>query len=337
MIKNIKKLTAMNQTHYRNTYYVLASIEGMIDSYAIKEVKTDAELEIDSNLFGFDIDSTTILYVGLKIKDFNSVDKIGFSLGEYKTKINKYVYKIKLEEALSRLAYGCNTIVANTPVTTKLLAEACVIGEKRHESFNKPTEIIDAKAKAIIINAFKVIESNWLSYWKQNYERLLSFNHQHPLPLKKNYFRSGVSALAFGKFNEVDYIRDFKDYRNKSNWLINKLSEESQSLKMDFNASCPTGCGKTISFDVNFQNEHDTKYYYVDDGFPFGIYKLIKRLEGSCPECGSFSITYSEDTNDDENLTCVFNNRIPEYIFYTLKKRIEIINQLIEDELYGTN
>jgi hypothetical protein len=327
----------MGQPFYRNIYYVLASIDGMVDSYAIKEVKTSDDLEVGSKLFEFDIDGAAVLYIGLDRRDINSVARIDFSLDEYRTKINKDVYKIKLEDALSRLVYGCDTLIVNPPLTKKMLETALVLGKKRHNSFDKPTEISDAKARERVTGAFKVLEGKWLSYWKQNYERLLAFNHKHPKPLKKNYFRTGLSALAFGNFNEADYVVDFKEYRNKSNWLINKLAEESQELMMDFKAPCPSGCGRTISFDVNFQTNHDTEYYYIDDDFPFGVYKLIESIEGSCPECGSFSINYSQNPLDDENMTCVFNNRIPEYVFYTLKRKIEDINLHIENKLYGAN
>lgn len=218
-----------------------------------------------------------------------------------------------------------------------MLDTSLLAGKKRHDSFDKPTEIKDADAKEKVIDAFNGVEGKWLSYWRQLYERLLAFNQKHPKPLKKNYVRSGLSALAFGKFNEADYVTEYKDYRNKANWLINRLAEESQLLAMDFSAPCPNNCGRTISFDVNVPTNPDTEYYYIDDNFPFGIYKLIESIEGSCPECGSFSITYSKDTEDDENMTCIFNNRIPEYVFYTLKRKIEIINQHIQDKLYGVD
>jgi hypothetical protein len=327
----------MKYTDSKNIYYVLASIEGMVDSYAIKQVDSNDDLKIGSKLFEFDIDGTTILYVGLDRREINSVARISFSLGEYRTKINKDVYKIKLEDALSRLVYVCDTLVINLPITANMLDTALVAGKKRHDSFHKPTEINDANAKEKVIDAFNEVESKWLAYWKKSYERLLAFNQQNPKPLKKNYFRSGLSAIAFGKFNEAEYVAEYKNYRNKANWLINKLAEESQHLKMDFSASCPNSCGRTISFDINVPTNPDTEYYYFDDDFPFGIYKLISNIGGSCPECGSFSITYADNAKDDKNLTCVFDNRIPEYVFYTLKRKIEYINQHIEDRLYGTD
>jgi hypothetical protein len=327
----------MGQPFYRNIYYVIASIDGMVDSYAIKEINTNDDLAVGNKNFQFDIDGTSILYIGLDRRDINSVARISFSLVEYRTKINKDVYKIKLEDALSRLVYGCDTLVVNPPITAKMLDTALEAGKKRHDSFDKPSEINDANAKEKVIDAFNGVESKLLAYWKKSYERLLAFNQQNPKPLKKNYFRGGLSAIAFGKFNEAEYVAEYKNYRNKANWLINKIAEESQLLKMDFSASCPNSCGRTISFDINVPTNPDTEYYYVDDDFPFGIYKLINHIEGSCPECGSFSITYAENAEDNKNLTCVFNNRIPEYVFYTLKRKIEYINQHIEDKLYGTD
>lgn len=323
----------MNQPYYSNSYYVLASIDGMIDNYAIKEVKSNVDLEIDNKLFEFDIDKANILYIGKDKKVINSVARIEFSLNEYRTKINNDVYKIKLKDALSRLVYGCDTIFANAPITAKLLADAFVLGEERHHSFDSPAEITDITAKAKVISAFKLLESNWLSYWKNNYYRLLAFNNKYPPPLKKNYFRNGISAFVFGKFNESDYTSASINYHNKSRWLIDKLSEESKSLSMDFNSSCPNGCGRTIFYGVHVHSDYDKNYYYIDDDFPFGVYKFIKNIEGSCPECGSFSINYDSDPNNDENFTCVFDNRHPEIVNFSLRKRIESINKYIVDKL----
>lgn len=330
-------MTLTSYQSFTNIYYVLASIEGMADSYAIKQVNTNDDLKIDSKLFEFDIDGTTILYIGLDRRDINLVSRVDFMFYEYRTKINKDVYKIKLIDALERLAYGCDVKFTNLPSTQKMLDSAIELGRKKYLSFVNPTEIKDAEAKTKVLSAFKALDGEWLSYWMKIYERLLAFNYKNPKPQKKNYLRDGLSAVVFGKFNETDYLSDYKNYRNKSNWLINKLAEESQSLNVQFDAPCPNECERLVSFFVRFETNNNTQYYYIEDDFPFGIYKLIEDITGRCSECGGFSITYTKNPEDNENMTCIFNNWQPELVFDTLKRKIEIINQHIEDKLYGSD
>jgi hypothetical protein len=312
-----------------NKYYVISSVTNMDNHYAIKMIESSEELRVNSKKFSFDIDESKLLYVGIENEELYHYNKIDFFLSKYKTKINKYVYKLELLSALGRVAYGNETLFLDESISKDIFNKSILLEKERLVKFDNSTEL-SGVPKDKILKKYESIEDSWLSYWKNSKVRLKAFYEKHPLPQKKNYYRSGLSSLIFGKFNEEAYDSDRGSQYKKFDWLCTKIAVEAEELKIDFSAKCPNDCGEKVFFGIDFEHEKD-RMDYIDDDFPHGIYKRLYDVSGACSECGVFSITFDED-----EYTCIFRNYFPEIIHYTIKGIIKnSIAYSIEKSLYG--
>lgn len=324
-----------------STYYAIASIQNMENHYAVKKIETSNDLTKKSKEVRFSIDESNLIYLGVEVENlqvFHNVryEKLSFFLCQYKTKINKDVYKIDLIDLLGRIAYGNETIYLDESIDEKILTKSLEIEKNRLTKFHSFVEL-DGEKRRKVIKKFEKLEGEWLDYWVRAKDRLKAFYRKHPKPIKKNYFRSGLSALIFGKFRDDDYRREGVSHYHKLEWLCNKIAEDAESLGIDFVIKCPNGCDEKVTFFVDFEYQDDkSTLYYLDDGvFPHAIYKRLHLIHGACSECGEFRVTYS-DTDDDKNFTCLFTNTFPEYLYYRIKPIIQQnIAASIEKDLYG--
>ena len=311
-----------------NNYYVISSVKNIDDHYAIKFIESNEDLKFNSKKFGFTIDESKTLYIGIDNERLHNYSKIDFFLSKFKTKINKHIYKIDLLSALGRVAYGNETIFLDESISKDFFDKSISLEKERLIKFDKSTELIGS-AKMKILKKYEFIEDSWLLYWKNSKVRLKAFYEKHPLPQKKNYYRSGLSSWIFGKFDEQTYDKDSSTHYKKLSLLCTKISTEAEELKIDFSTKCPNECGEKVFFGINFEFEK-ADMDYIDDDFPYGIYKRLYDISGACSECGSFSITFDED-----EYTCIFRNYIPEIIHYTIQRIVKnSIAYSIEKSLY---
>jgi hypothetical protein len=311
-------------------YFVIAKIESMGDSFAIKKIESDKELKISDKKFYFNnIEGSETIYIGSYQRSHETYEgKLEFHLKRYQTKINRSIYKIDLLEALGRIAYECDTLFFNKPVSENLILSAASNEEVRRKKLTQPIELTGIE-KSKVNRKFQDIEESWLSYWKNSKTRLEAFYKKHPKPIKSQYSRSGLSSLIFGAFDKNTYDHDSYNHYQKLDWLCTKIAEESKELKIDFSIRCPGGCGKNTFFSINFGSESINDLYYLDENFPHGIYKKLMDVSGTCSECGTFSIAY------DDEYTCLFRSDIPEIVYYVVKKIIKDgISYSIEKMLY---
>ena len=312
-----------------NNYYVISSIANIDNHYAIKLVESNEEIKINSKKLSFDIDETKLIYVGVESSYVNNYSKIDFYLDRCKTKLNKQIYKIDLLGALGRIAYGNETLFLDESISKNTFDKAIELERIRLIKFENSTEISGA-AKDKILKKYESIENAWLSYWKNSKVRLLAFYAKHPEPQEKDYHRSGLSSLLYGKFDKQKFEADGSSHYKKLDWLCTKIALESEDLKIDFSAQCPSDCGGKVNFLINFAFE-ESSMVYIDNSFPYGVYKKLSDVSGACSECGLFSLTF-----DDDEYTCIFRNYIPEIIHYVIKKIIkDSIAYSIEKQILG--
>jgi len=310
-------------------YFVISSVENLENHYAIKQIETNDNLNLNSKEILFDIDGVRLLYFGKEEELSHRFEKVDFFLKKFKSKLNKNIYKVDLMTALGRLAYGNKVIFLDKSITENELFKAVNIEKIRQEKFTSHTEIT-GNSRLKILKKYEAIEKKWLSYWKDSRTRLTAFYEKHPLPQEKNYLRSGLSSLLFGNFDKSTYDEDRSSQYKKFEWLCTKIAVEAEELPIDFSYECPQECGEKIDYLINFEHEKE-RMVYLDEDFPHGIYKRLYDIRGTCPECGFFLIPFPED-----EYTCIFRNYVPEIIHYTIKGLIKnSIAYAIELKLYG--
>lgn len=311
-------------------YFVVSSIDHLEGHYAVKVIESDRELNIKNKKFSFGIDGESLLYIGREVEFFHRYEKVSFFLSRYKTKINKNIYKVDLTVALGRVAYGCEILFISNTLKLDFLQNAVNLESLRINAFENPKELLGS-ARNAIEKKYDKLEDVWLSYWISVKERLIAFYRKHPKPLKKNYYRSGLWALIFGKFKQEEYESDRHSHFRKLDWVTTKIAENAKELDLSFTSKCPNCSGEKVDFHVDFPSDVKDGYYYLDDNFPYGIYKKLNMISGACSECGSFKLTFT-----DEDYTCMFVNYFDEYIYYTIKKIVDYtFAKSIEKDLFG--
>lgn len=326
------------------TYYVIGKINSMPDYCAVKSAQSSDMILGNSPLFNFDLEDTSTLYVGrelikgLRVGDDHAYlyvinNKIEFFLSQYRTKINKEIYKIQALEAIKTLAFGCKHIIISPPLTLENLDKALFTETKKQNSIKQPSEIVDSNSIKRIKHDYNNLNNLWLNYWHDTFTELLNFYQSNKEPLKSNYYRNGLSSLINGKFDEKAYKKDFSDFYETLKNLIHRLAFNSKRLPTQFYSDCPLECGRNLLFFVSFSSDSKTEYYYLKDDFPFGIYKQLSSVCGSCPACGSFIITQKNDPNNIDNLTCIFKNEFDEHILYVIMRIIYKMNNHISKDI----
>ncbi len=317
-------------------YFVISTVENLDNHFAIKQVKTNEDLNVKSKEISFDLDGTKLIFLGREGEESHHYDRISFFLSKYKSKINKDIFKIDLSTALGIMAYGSHVTYLDKSISEIELFKAVNSEKVRISELNKVKELEGDKREKII-KSYRKVEKSWLDYWLSNKERLLAFYKKHPKPLKKNYLRSGISAFIFGALNEEQYKTDSHSHYKMLEWLCDKLAQEAEELKLEFVTICPNSCGEKVEFFIHYESEDSSKtFYYFDDNFPHGIYKKLHCVSGTCSVCGKLEINFGEE-EVQENFTCIFTNYFEEYIHYTIKPIINnSIAKSIEKDLYGS-
>jgi len=312
------------------TYFAVAKISLLKNSFAIKKIEVQEELRFPHERFNFDIEDAKLIYVGNFTKSHEMYEnKLNFHLIKYRTKINKDIYKLNLTALIGKVRYGCDDIFIDSSLTKSLLTKSSTEENLRRDKLKNPIEINSLEAQKFIHN-YNNLEDEWLSFWKNIKLRLDAFYVKHPKPLKSQYYRSGLKSLIFGNFRNDDYNYDSREHYERLKWLCNKLADEFNQLNLYFNTDCPGGCGESTSFHLDFEYETYESMEILDNLFPFQVYKKLNSIECSCSECGSFKITFEDE------YTSVFRNYQPETTGFIAKKIIQDhIAYSIEKKLYG--
>ncbi len=320
-------------------YFVIASLEGMQDFFAVKKVQSRSSIQFENNQlilqhhpekdsFSFNLDGASIIYIGLYERSHEGeFGKIEFHLQRYRTSINDSIYKIELIDLLGRIAYGCETILTYGLVDDDVISKSIAIEEGRQQQIKNPAPIHREDFPSVYDEYLKV-ESTWLDYWKSSKLRLQGFHAKHPKPMKEKYFRSGLSSVLFGKFNENQYNSDLYRHLKKLDWVYEKIEEDAKLLRIDFDSNCPAGCEGLVIFKIIFDDVGPSELFLTDE-FPHGVYKPLKSIYCTCPECGSFEM------KAEDQYTCLFRNTSPDIVHSVMGVIIErSIGKSIEDQLY---
>ena len=311
-------------------YFVIAELLDFSGHYAIKSIDSNDKLHVSDLKFKFNLDNSKLLYIGCESGLNNYYSKLDFSLKNFQTKLNKDVYKVSFNKAFGRISYGCENMYVHESITSESIHQSQSEERSRRMRLGE-AKVLVGKEKRNVELGYEYVENKWLDFWKQSKQALHAFHSNNSKPAERNYMRSGMSGILFGRFNEEQFKIDSYHHFKKLQKLCSKLADKATSLKLSFIKKCPEGCGCEIEYFINFEGEKEGIYVYIDDEFPFGIYKKLHDLSGGCPECGSFTVSYVDDPDE---YTCLFHNYHNEIIQVIDRILLREINHAVEKEIY---